>query len=444
MFATPEFITAVLIIGLTVMLVNGYPLGIMVGALALICGIPLFGGPATIEMLYGRMWDSMFNYGLLAIPLFIFMGQMMSSSGIAEKLFDAVIIITGRMRGGLAYAVVFIGTLLAACIGTAGSSTSLLSYMAMPSMLNSGYDKRLSSGIIAGAGTLGILIPPSVMLIVMGPVMGLSAGRLFFAAIGPGLLLALIYAVYILIISYVRPDALPVPAISPIKVPVGAKIRLFSVSALPSLLIIFAVMGAIFFGIAPPAEAGAIGAFLAAVMALAYRKLTPKVFKDVTMSSVLVTGQVLLMIVFCSAFVGIFVRGGGMEVVEKLIMNTPGGKWGIFIAIQLIIFILGGPLDWMGVVLIVVPIVTPIGTALGFDPLWWAIVICVNLQTSFLSPPLATAIYIIQTTSPPKSGVTVKDVTMGVLPFMGLQLIGVALLVVFPQIVMWLPSLMLG
>jgi tripartite ATP-independent transporter DctM subunit len=390
------------------------------------------------------MWSSLTSYDLLAVPIFIFMGEMLSRSGVAESLFKAVNTIFATIRGGLAYAVVGIGTVLAACVGTSGSATTLLSMMSMPSMLNSGYDKRLSAGLVAGAGTLGMLIPPSLMLIVMGPVTGISVGKLFFAAFGPGLLLASLYCANIWIVSRFRPNALPLPEVSEIWLPVRAKIKLFSFSILPALLVILAVMTAIFFGIAPPTEAGAIGVLLATFIALFHRRLSFRVLKEVSVESVIIAGKVMLMIVFCNAFVGIFVRAGGMEVVEKILMSAPGGRWGIFIAIQLIILILGGPLDWAGVVLIVVPIIMPIGVALGFDPLWWVMIVCVNLQTSFLSPPLATSIYIIQSTTPPQYGVTVKDVTLGMFPYMIIQVIGIILLTIFPQIILWLPSVMIG
>jgi len=389
------------------------------------------------------MFELLNNYILLAAPGFIFMGIMLGYSGITEKMFAAMYLWLSGFRGGLAVITILIGTVLAATVGIVGASVTALTIIALPPMIKRGYDKSLACGTVCAGGTLGILIPPSIMLVIYGPMAALSVGKLFFAAFIPGFVLSGLYCTYIAIRCFFQKELAPPVPVEERAVPWAKKTWDLLVSLIPPLVLIMAVLGTIFMGIATPTEAASVGSLAALLMAVAYRRFNFQILKDTMTETIKVTGMVLLVGATAYAFVGVFMRAGGGDIVKEIILSAPGGKWGIFAIIMFIVFLLGYFIDWLGILFIIVPIITPVGNALGFDKLWFAMMICVNLQTSFLTPPFAYAIFYLRGAADPSLGVTTGDIIRGVFPFFGLVLIGLGLCTVFPQIILWLPGQMI-
>ena len=439
---SPELLTFLMMGGVLVGVLTGFPIGIVIGALAIIVGFFQFG-TAVGQVIYPRVFSLMINYTILAVPMFVFMGAMLERSGITEKLFDALYLWLGGLRGGLAIVTVLVGTIMAACVGIIAASITMLTMVALPAMLKRGYDKSLATGAICAGGCLGILIPPSIMLIVYGPMAQISVGKLLFGAFIPGFILSALYITYIALRCFFQPNIAPAVPIEERGVPFRKKTIQLLVSLVPPVLLVMSVLGVIFFGIAPPTEAASMGAFIATLLTVAYRRFSWRVLKDVSFITFRISGFILLIGTMAFAYVGVFIAGGGGDVIEKLILSTPGGKWGIFLVVMLTVFILGMFMDWLPIVFIMVPIITPIAAAQGFDPLWFAIMICVNLQMAFMTPPFAAGIFILKGAAPPEWGVTMGDIIRGVIPFVILVMIGISLLSVFPQLVLWLPSMMI-
>jgi len=439
---SPEILTVVMLGGIMVGILSGFPLAIPVGAMGLILGYLLMG-PSVLNLMYTRLFFLITSYVLLAVPLFIFMGEMLERSAIADKMFDALYLWLGGLRGGLALATVLLGTILAACVGIIGASVTMLSLIALPAMVKRGYSKSLAAGSICAGGTLGILIPPSIMLVIYGPMAMMSVGKLFMAAFIPGFVLSGLYCSYTLVYSYLRPEAAPPVPVEERRVPLLKKTTMLVTSMIPPVFLILAVLGTIFFGIAPPTEAAAVGALAAIVLVIIYRRFSWAVLKDTVSRTLRVTAMILLIGGMAFSFVGVFLSAGCGKVVEEVILATPGGRWGAFIMVMFVLFILGFFIDWLGILFIMVPIVSPLAPALGFDPLWFAMMICVNLQTSFMTPPMAHAIFYLRGSAPPDLGVTMADIIKGVIPFVFLILIGLGLCAAFPQLILWLPSKMI-
>jgi len=439
---SPEVVTIIMLAGVLFGVLIGYPLAIPVGAVGLIMGYLLFGG-AVFDLLYARLFKLIHSYVLLAIPLFVFMGVMLERSGIAERMWDALYLWLSGLRGGLAIITVLIGTILAACVGIIGASVTMLAILALPSMLKRGYSKSLASGSVCAGGTLGILIPPSIMLVIYGPMAGISVGKLFMAAFIPGFVLSGLYISYITIRCYFQPKIAPAVPVEERAVPLIKKTTMLLISLVPPAILILAVLGSIFLGIAPPTEAAAVGAFAATVLAIAYRRFSFEALKETALRSLRVTSMILLIGGLSFAYVGVFVGAGCGKVVEAVILGAPGGRWGAFAMVMFIIFLLGFFIDWIGIIFIMVPILAPIAPALGFDPLWFGMMIIINLQMSFMTPPFASAIFYLRGSAAPELGVTMGDIIRGVFPFVGLIMIGLGLCVAFPQLILWLPSLMI-
>jgi tripartite ATP-independent transporter DctM subunit len=372
------------------------------------------------------------------------MGLMIERSGIAQRAFNTLYLWLGNFRGGLAVATVLLGTALAACVGVIAASVTALALVALPTMLEHGYKKELACGSVCAGGTLGILIPPSVMLVFYGPMANISVGKLFVGAIVPGLMLSSLYIAYIVIWSFLKPEVAPsMPADQREAIPLRVKvISLFS-SLVPMLILIVAVLGSIFMGIATPTEAAAVGFFAATLMAVVYRRLNWRVIKEVARDGIVITAMAFWIGGSASMFTGIFLGLGCGDVVANFVLATPFGHWGAFAMIMFIIFILGMFIDWLGIIFIMIPIITPIVPALGFDPLWFAMMICVNLQMSFMTPPFAYAIFYLQGAKKPEWGVEISHIIRGVIPFVGLIVVGLLLCITFPQIILWLPNLMI-
>lgn len=444
MVSAGQILTATLMLGGVLGgVMIGYPLAIVVGFVGLVAGVLSFGAVPTFELFYSRIFELLMNYPFLAIPMFVFMGSMLEHSGIADALYDALHGALGKIRGGLAIATVLIGTVLAAAVGILGASVTMLTLVALPSMLEKGYSKPLAAGSIMAGGTLGILIPPSVMLVVYGPLASLSVGKLLMGAFIPGLVLSGLYCLYIAVVCLIRPSMGPaIPKdqrISTLKI-----IRKLLVALVPPALLIMSVLGVIFLGIAPPTQAASIGALASILMALAYRKLTWKGLKDAAMQTVRISGMVMLVGPMAFAFVGVFIRVGGGDVISQLLLSAAIGKWGVLAIVLVLAVLLGMVMEWIGVLFILVPIVTPVMVQLGFDPLWFALMMCVALQTSFLTPPVAPAIFYFRGAVKPELGVNMGHMIRGVVPFVALVLVGLVILSVFPQLVLWLPAKMIG
>jgi len=439
----PELTTILLFGGILVGVLLGYPLAISVGAVGFIVGFLSFGPNIVGDMYYNRMFNQITNYILLAVPFFIFMGTMLERTGVAEQLYDALYLWFGGLRGGLAITTILIGTIMAACVGVIAASTMMLSLIAIPAMLKRGYSKPLATGCVCAGGTLGILIPPSIMLVVYGPMANLGVGGLFFGAFIPGFLLSGLYVAYIVVWCLIRPADGPAVPAEERQVPFVQKTVLLLKSLVPPMALILAVLGSIFFGVAAPTEAAAVGALAATLLAVAYRKFTFKALMETALATIKHSGMILLIASLSFAFVGVFIRSQCGGVVTDFLLAAPGGKWGVFFVIMFICFILGMFIDWIGIVFIMVPIITPVGAALGFDPLWFGMMICINLQMSFLTPPFAYAIFFVKAASPKEFGVETGDVIQGVIPYIFLIMIGLVLCIVFPDLILWLPNQML-
>jgi len=403
----------------------------------------LFWNASIFSLFYDRLFGVTTNYTFLAVPLFIFMGIMVEKSGMSSELFSSLYLWLGGIRGGLAVATIWFGTILAATVGVIAASVTMLGLIALPSMLQRGYAKGIATGACTAGGSLGILIPPSIMLIIYGPMANISVGKLFMAAFPAGLTLSALYTVYILVRCALRPNEAPVMPPEERNVPLKYKLRLLFVALLPPVILILAVLGSIFAGIAAPTEAAAVGAFASILLALAYRKLNLQVLRQTCFTTAGTFSMVFIVVVGATFFTSVFLGLGCGQVVSDFVLNAPGGKWGVFFVIMFIVFILGMLIDWIGIVLIMVPIVTPIAAQIGFDPLWFSMMLIVNLQMSFLSPPFAYAIFFLQAICKPEWNINSSDIIRGSVPFIGVIILALVLMSVFPEIITWFPNKMI-
>ncbi len=440
---SPELIAFIMLGGILAgVVLTGYPLALAIGGVAFIMGLFIFGAEVTFEVFYSRSFDMLNNYILLAVPGFVLMGAVLEHSGAAEGVFDELYIWFGNLRGGLALATIILGTIIAATVGVIAASVTLLTLTALPPMIRRGYDKSLAAGAVCAGGSLGILIPPSIMLVLYGPMANLSVGKMLISAIIPGLFLSLLYCTYIIVRCLISPEIAP-PIAEEFKHSFMVRTyRLFKAIG-PLACLILAVLGSIFFGIASPTEAAGVGSLATLILAAAHRRFNVHLLTKAAFTTMKVSGMVLLIGMLASSFTGIFMRAGCDEVVGELIMSMPGGKWAIFGLIMFICFMLGFFIDWLGILFIMVPIITPIGEALGFDPLWFAMMICINLQMSFMTPPFAYALFYIRGAADPQLGLTTADVVRGVIPYVILIMVALVVFIFFPQLVIWLPNKML-
>ncbi len=404
-----------------------------------------------VGMVVNRIYKLMDNWVLVAIPMFIFMGLMLDRSGIAEKMMSSMQNLFGKVRGGLAVTIALIGIILAASTGIIGASVVLLGLLAIPTMLKQGYDKSFAVGTVAASGTLGILIPPSIMLVLMADQLGLSVGDLFMGAVFPGLILGIMYVTYILVFSFLRPDKAPLSETrSPLSIGVVWDVLK---SALPAVLLILAVLGSIFAGITTVTEASGVGALGAVILAVANRRLNFKVLKEVVSGTFNVTGYIFGIFIGATCF-ALVLRGlGGDELIEAALTGLPFGSYGVIFVILGAVFLLGFFLDWIEITLIILPLLSPVVGDLGIavpdygvidQPvlIWFLVLVAVALQTSFLTPPVGFAIFYLRGVAPKE--VQLVHIYKGVIPFIILQLIGLAIVVIWPQLVLWLPSAAYG
>jgi len=439
---SPTLVTILMLGGLLVTILSGFPLAMPIGTIALVVGLLAFGTP-VFDQLYQQIFAILHNYILLALPLFVFMGVVLEFSLIADKMYDALFLLLSGFRGGLAITTLVLGTILAACVGVVTASVTMLSAVALPAMIKRGYDRSLAAGVICAGGTLGILIPPSVMLVIYGPMARVSIGRLFFGAMGPGLLLATLYITYVAVSCYFRPALAPTIPPEERAVPLSQKLKLTFASLIPPAFIILSVLGVIYMGIAPPTEAAAVGCFASLVLTVIYRKLSWSTLIKILRRALEISSVVMFIGAASVAFTAVFLKAGGGKVVQEAVLATPGGRWGIFAMVMFIYFILGFFIEWLGIFFIMVPILAPIAPMLDFDPIWFGIMICINLQTSFLTPPYAFAIFVLRGVAPKELGLTSSDIIRGVWPFVILVVVGLALCIAFPEIILWLPSKMI-
>ena len=421
------------------LLALGVPLAWVLSSLGIIFGFILHG-PDVFSIILFRVWGIMESYGLMAIPLFIFMANLLRYSGITDELFEAVHRWMGPLRGGLAMATVVVCAILGAMLGTAGAGVIITGLIALPVMMQHKYDKHMALGSIMAGGGLGVLIPPSIMFILYGSFAGESIGKLFIGGIGPGVVLAVLFILYIGIKCYFKPEAGPALPKEERDYTFWQMLAMCKSLVLPGVLML-AVVGSIFAGVATPGEASGVGAIGALIICLARRSLSWRNLKDALFSTMSTIGIVMWVCFGASIFVGVYTLAGGGEFVKEMLMAMPMGRWGIFIAIQLILLLLGMVIDVIGLVVLCVPIFVPIIKELGFDPLWFGVIFNVSLQLAYLSPPFGYGMFYLKGVAPPD--VTMNDLYRSVWPFMGMQLIGLILCIVFPEICVWLPNLLI-
>lgn len=405
----------------------------------------------TMGLVVSRLFSLMENWVLVALPMFIFMGLMLDKSGVAERLMLSMQDMFGKIRGGLAITVTLIGIILAASTGIIGASVVLLGLLSLPAMMNQGYNKALATGTICSAGTLGILLPPSIMLVIMADQLALSVGDLFMAAVFPGLILGALYLTYIIAVSYAKPDLAPLPKDQ--KKLDWQMVWGVLKNIVPPLLLILAVLGSIFAGVATPTEASGIGALGATLLAAYNKKLNFKVFKEVSLDAYRTTAYIFMIFIGATMFALVLRELGGDELIERGLTSLPFGPYGVLISILFIVFLLGFLLDWIEITLIVLPLIAPVIMGMDFavngygvidEPVvvWFVMLVAITLQTSFLTPPVGFALFYLKGVCPPE--VKLTDIYKGVTPFIILQLIGLAIVVFYPSLTTWLPAVVYG
>jgi tripartite ATP-independent transporter DctM subunit len=383
----------------------------------------------------------MTEQALAAVPLFVFMGIMMENAGLMERLFSSVQLMLSRVRGALFYAVLFVSVIFAAATGIVGASVTILGIMAAKSMNKSGYDVRLAAGTITAGGTLGILIPPSIMLVVMGPIMEIPVTDLFAAAIIPGIMLAVLYAAYVTIRCAINPSLGPVLAVEDRASSMTEVFREFIIGLVPPALLVFAALGSILFGYATPTEAAGCGAVGSLLLALAYKKLTLPKLQEALVKTLEISALIMVLVAASNFFGSVFSRLGTPMLLTEFLLGLEMNRYIILAIVLGMIFLLGWPLEWVPIVLIIIPIILPLIEALEFNLTWFAILVAVNLQTAWLSPPVALSAYFLKGVVPEWD---LKDIYLGMMQFMVLQVIGLILIVIFPQIALWLPTYLYG
>lgn len=447
-----EWLTLLMFGSLLILLMAGLPLAFVTGGLACVF-LFLFGDAQMLNILPSRIFPLMTNYQLSAIPLFIFMASMLERAGIIEELYDMVYKILGGLRGGLAIATIIASTLLAAMCGVIGATEVTMGMIALPAMVRRKYHPTIACGSILAGGTLGILIPPSILAILFAVIAQQSVGELFIGAVIPGLILSGLYILYVAIVTYVKPEAGPALPVEE-RVNTREKVRLLNKMLAPICLVIL-VLGIIFGGIATPVEAAGVGTFGAVVVAAMHRRLNLENVRSAAITTLRVTGMVLWIIFGATLFVGFYVVNGGQEFVNDAIAGTGLGPYGVLVLMMVILVVLGMFLDWVGILLLAVPIFVPLMKTFTFDgvfglpgvapeelALWFGVVYMVNMQMSFISPPFGYALFYLKSVAPPE--VTMGQIYRSSIPFLFLQAVGLTICIIFPEVVLWLPRLVYG
>ena len=444
-----ELLTLVMFGSLIVLLMAGLPLAFVTGGLACVF-LFVLGDERALNIVPSRIFPLMTNYQLSAIPLFIFMAAMLERAGIINDMFDVIYKILGGLKGGLAAATILASTVLAAMVGVIGAAVVTMGIIALPAMLKRGYDPKIAMGSIMAGGTLGILIPPSILAIIYAVVAEQSVGELFIGAVIPGLMLSGLYILYVVIRSYLNPDLGP-PIPMEERVSNAEKLRLLGKMSAPIALIII-VLGVIFSGVATPVEAAGIGTFGAFIVAAIHNKLDWPTLREACLTTLKASAMVIWIMFGATIFVGLYVLEGGQQFVQETMQNAGLGPWGILIVMQILLVILGMFLDWVGILLLCVPIFVPIikalgAAAFGFDDpndlvLWFGVLYLVNMQMSFLSPPFGYALFYLRGVAP--ESIPMADIFKAALPFLFLQIVGLVICMLFPWVITWLPNLVYG
>ncbi len=435
-----ELITVLMFGSFFALLALGVPLAWNMGVIGIVFAL-IIGGFEVLPIALYRLWTVSASFGLMAIPLFMLMANLLQYAGIAEDLFRAVHLWMGRVNGGVAIATVVACAIMGAMLGSAGSGIIIMALIALPYMFSHGYDKKLTLGTIMSGGGLGVLIPPSIMFILYGTLSGVSIGKLFIGGVGPGLLLAALYCIYIGIRCYFNPMMGPPLPKEEREIPLRTKLALTKHLILPALLIL-GTIGTIYGGVATPTEAAAFGVIGSMLCCAVRGKLTFANLKSACFATMRVVGLMWWLVFGSSVFVGVYTHAGGAEFIKEILLALPLGRWGVLIIINLILILLGMVIDLIGICILVVPITTPVIAALGFDALWFGVLFNINLQIGYLSPPFGTSMFYLKGVTPPE--VTMSDIIRSVWPWMGLQLLGLIICILYPPIITWLPSIMVG
>jgi len=434
---SPELLGVTSLLVLVVAIFIGFPIVFTLIAVALGMGW-LALGELALHLMTLQFFSVMRDPTLAAVPFFLFMGFLLEQSGLAQRLFHGVQLLLAGVRGSLYLAVLITATIFAAATGIVGSSVTLLGVMAAPTMIKSGYDARMSAGAITAGGTLGILIPPSVMLIVMGPVVGVPATELFAAAVLPGLLLSGLFIFYTLLRSYLNPKLGP-PLPMELRRPLGYALKELALGSAPVVVVILSTLGVILAGIATPTDAGACGAFVTLLLTLVYRKMNWPSFKRAMFDTLKISCMILLLVAASNYFGAVFSRLGSAEYLANLLTGLQLSPTLTLLVMLALIFLLGWPLEWVPIVLIVVPIFLPVVRQMNIDPIWFCTLVAVCLQTAWMSPPVALSAYFLKGAAPQWN---LKDIYLGMMQFMGLQVVGLLLVLWFPQLALWLPEVL--
>ena len=419
---------------------SGFPVAFSLGGVAVIFGfVGMYFEMFELSFLQffpQRIFAVMSNYVLLAVPFFVLMGTLLEKSKLAEDLLLTIGTLFGRFRGGLALAVVFVGALLAAATGVVGASVVAMGMISMPVMLRYGYSKELTAGVISASGTLGQIIPPSVVLVVLADQMGISVGDLFLGALTPGVGLAVLYGLYVIVVAWIKPDSAPALPIEARQIEGQSLISRVFKALLPPLFLILVVLGSIFMGIATPTEAGALGAVGAMLLAWLNGRLSKDNLEEALDDTVQLTTMVVFLLIGSTAFTLVFRGLYGDIWIEDFLVNLPGGKWGLIVISQLVIFVLGIFIDFFEIAFILLPLLVPAAKLLGIDLVWFAVLMAMNLQTSFLTPPFGFSLFYLRGVAPEE--VKTTDIYKGALPFIGIQLVALTIVAMFPEVVTWL------
>lgn len=430
-----------LLFGLMVVgLVLGQELAFVLGGVGVVVGWIAWGDPGvTIAMT--KIYDQMQSYSMVAIPMFVLMANFLTYSKVADGLFESIRYLLGPLKGGLGLAVILVSTVFAATTGIVGASVVTMGMLSLPVLLRSGYKPSLACGMVCAGGSLGILIPPSIMLVSMGSYAEVSVGKIFFAAIVPGLTLSLGYIIYVMVVCHIHPDYGPAMSAEELaEMPLQKRITGSLINLVPPLLLIIAVLGSIFGGIATPTEAAGVGAFFALILAICYKQFSLKMLYESLMDTAKTTAMVFIILFGAAAFTGIFMSLDGDQIISNWVLGMGIGKWGAFAIMMIIMFILGMFIDWLGIVMIVFPIFLPIMDQFGFDRLWLVAVSATLLQTCFMTPPFGFALFYVKGILP--DNIKIQEVYKGVIPFIIIICIVTALCAVFPPLVTWLPSML--
>lgn len=439
-----EYLPAWMFLALTILLMAGFPVTFTLLGTALFFGVIGFGW-SFFNLLPLRIWGIITNVTLIAVPLFVFMGVMLERSGLAEELLDTMGLLFGRLRGGLAISVIAVGAMLGASTGIVGATVVTMGLLAVPTMLRRGYQKELATGTVAASGTLGQIIPPSIVLVLIGDIVGVSVGDLFLGAVFPGLVLVALYTVYILVIAYLKPDLAPaVPQEELDAISRGQLAVRVGKAFIPPVFLMISVLGSIFAGIASPTEAAAVGAVGATLLTVINRKFKMETLQAVMLTTVRLTCMVFIILCGAAAF-GLVFRGLGGDDLVRGFLESVASKYshGTVLAIVMgVIFIVGFFLDFIEITFIHVPVLAPIMIDFGYDPVWFCILIAVNLQTSFMTPPFGFSLFYLKAVTPPE--ITTGHIYRGIIPFVIVQLIGLLIVAFFPQLATWLPEVVFG